>query len=77
MQIELLFKKKTNKGVEDILFFLKKTRSGIFRFFTCPIEIPDKTRLQPLKLQKIVLHQLQILRPKAKTKPLESPHCCF
>ena len=41
----------------------------IFRFFTLPLEIPDKTRPHPSK-SKIVLHPLEILRPKTIT-PLD------
>ena len=39
----LLQKKKTRR-VEDILFWKPP---GIFRFFTLPLEIPDKKRLHP------------------------------
>ena len=38
-----LFQKKTNKrGVEDIVF---SKPPGIFRFFTLPLEFPDKKEL--------------------------------
>ena len=34
---------------------------------TLPLEIPDKTKLNPWKFHKIVLDHLEILRPKTKT----------
>ena len=40
---------------------------GIFHFFTLPIEIPDKTKLNPWIFYKIVLDPLEIPRPKTKT----------
>ena len=52
-----LFQKKTNRGLEDMLDFM---------FFTLPLEIPDKTKLLPQKLHKIVLHHGEIQRPKTK-----------
>ena len=32
-----------------------------------PLEIPDKTKLHPWTLQKIVLHLLEMLMPETKT----------
>ena len=40
---------------------------GNFRFFTLPLEIPDKAKFHPCKLHKIFLHSLKILRSKIKT----------
>ena len=54
-----------------------------FFFVTLLLEIPDKTRLHP---EKLVLHPLEILRPKTKTpensmlfliKPLVNPLAIF
>ena len=60
-----LFQKKNQTGGLRIYFFV--TTPGIFRFFTLPLEIQDKTRLHPYKLHKIVLHLSEILRSKTKT----------
>ena len=49
---------------------------GFFIFFTLPLEIPDKTKLNPWIFHKIVLDPLEIPRPKTKT-PLEIPHYFF
>ena len=60
-------RKKTKQGggvVGDILFW---TAPGIFHFFTLPLEISEKTKLHPWKFHKIVLHPLEIPRPKTKT----------
>ena len=52
--------------------FLKRLRTFfenspvIFRVFTLPLKIPDKAKLDPQKLHKIVLHPSEILRPKTK-----------
>ena len=59
-------------GVEDILFW---TPPGILHFFTLPLEIPNKTKLNPWIFHKIVLDSLAI--PTPKTKPLEIPHYFF
>ena len=66
-------RKNPNRRVENIIFW-KKT-PGIFRFVTLPLEIPDKMKLHPWKLHKIVLHQLEFPRPKAKTHGI--PHDFF
>ena len=42
-------------------------RTSLFRFFTLPPEIPDKTRFHPKDFHKIVLAPLEISRPKVKT----------
>ena len=62
-----LFQKKSKQGggVEDILFW--KKNPGIFHFYILPLEIPDKTKLNPWKFHKIVLVPLEIPRPKTKT----------
>ena len=41
------------------------TPPGIFHFFTIPLEIPDKIKLNPRIIHKIVLDPLEIPRPKA------------
>ena len=51
-------------GVEDILF---STPPGILHFFTLPLEIPNKTKLNPWIFHKIVLDSLAIPTPKTKT----------
>ena len=47
-------------------YFLEKN-SKIFRFVTLHLEILDKTKLYPCKFREIVLHPLEIPRPKMKT----------
>ena len=44
-----------------------ETPPGIFHFFTLPLEISDKTKLNPWIFHKIVLDPLEISRPKTKT----------
>ena len=56
-------KKKKTGRVEEILF---ENAPEIFRCYTLPLEIPDKTRLHLWKIHKIVLRPLETLRPKAK-----------
>ena len=56
---------KKNKEAGLRTYFFEKT-PGFCRFFTLPLEIPDRTRLHPCKLHKIVLHPSEILRPKMK-----------
>ena len=48
---------------------------GIFRFFTLPLEISDKLKIQPLDIESIVLHlsTLEILIA-ISSKPLEIPY---
>ena len=57
--------KKKKTGRLTTYFFEKP--AGIFRLFTLPMEIRDKTRLHSQKLHKIMLHPSEILRPKTKT----------
>ena len=60
-----LFRKKNQTGrVEDILFW---ESPGISLFFSLPLEIPDKTKLNPWKFHKIASYPLEIPRTKAKT----------
>ena len=47
------------------IFFCENS-PGIFHFFTLPLEIPDKTKLNPWMFHKIVLDPLEISRPKTK-----------
>ena len=56
--------KNPNGGLR-IYFFEKPLE--FFIFFTLPLEIPDKTKLNPRIFHKIVLDPLEILRPKTKT----------
>ena len=44
----------------------EKKISGILRFVTLPLEIPNKINLHHWKFWKIVLHPLEIPRPKFK-----------
>ena len=48
---------------------------GIFRFFTLPLEISDKLKIQPLDIESIALHlsTLEILIA-ISSKPLEIPY---
>ena len=48
------------------------TREKVVGFVLYPLEIPDKTNLDPQKLHKFVTHQRKILRPKTKS-PLFLP----
>ena len=56
-------KKSKQRGVEDILFWIPL---DIFIFLLYPLEIPDKTKLNPWVFHKIVLHPLETWRSKAK-----------
>ena len=67
-----LFQKKKLTGGLRTYFFEHPPR--VFRFFNLPIEIPDKIKFHSWKLDKIVLHPSQILRPKTKT-PGKSTRC--
>ena len=44
----------------------EKKISGILRFVTLPLEIPNKINLHHWEFWKIVLHPLEIPRPKSK-----------
>ena len=52
--------------VVDILFW--NSPSGIFRFVTLPLEIPEKAKFHPWKFCKIVCQPLEIPRSKTKTQ---------
>ena len=70
-----LFQKKIQTEVEDILFW-KPPSPWNFSFFTLPLEILDKTKLNPWIFHKIVLDPSEI-STKAKNKvktPLEILH---
>ena len=56
---------KIKTGVMRIYFFEKLP--GIFHFFTLPLKIPDKTKLNPWIFHKIVLDPLETPKPKTKT----------
>ena len=61
-----LFQNKNKLGGREVLEDFEET-PGIFRFLFLLMEIPDKTKLQTLKLHKNVLDPMEILRPKTKT----------
>ena len=61
----LLFQKNIKQGGLST-YFLEKS-PGIFHFITLPLEIPNKTKLHPWKFHKIMLHPLEITRPKTNT----------
>ena len=52
------------RGVEDILFWKPPE---IFNYFTLPLKIPDKTKLNPWMFHNLVLDSFKIPRPKTKT----------
>ena len=55
-----------NQGGRELRTYVFEKTPGIFRFPTLPLEIPDKTKLHPWKLRKILIHPLEILRPETK-----------
>ena len=55
------------RGRLRIYFFEPPLPPGILYFFTLPLEIPNKTKLNPWIFHKIVLDSLAIPTPKAKT----------
>ena len=59
--------KKNRAGGGGLRTYFFKILPRILRFLTLPLEIPDKTKLHPSKLRKIVLHPSQVLRPTTKT----------
>ena len=59
------YRKKKQTGELRTYFF--ENLPEIFHIFTLFLEIPDKTKLNPWKFQKIVLDPLETLRPKTKT----------
>ena len=50
-----------------LMIYVFENPPGIFHFFTLPMEIPDKTKLNPVILHKVVLDHLEIPRPKTKS----------
>ena len=63
-----LFQKKIKMGGwRGLRIYFCENSPGIFHFFTLPLEIPDKTKLNPWIFHKIVLDPLEIPRPKTKT----------
>ena len=60
-----LFQKKSKQGELRIYFF--ENPPGIFHFFTLPLEIRDKIKLNHWIFHKIVLDLLGIPIPKTKT----------
>ena len=65
-------KQKQFRGVVGDILFWKPPQI----FFTMTLEIPDKTKLNPWIIQKIVLDPLEIPRPQ-KQRPLEILHYFF
>ena len=49
----------------------------IFHFYTLPLEIPDKTKLEPWIFHKIVLDPLPWKFQDQKQIPLKIPHYFF
>ena len=75
-QLQLAIPEKIQTGGLRIYFFEPVPpcpSPGIFPFFTLPIEIPDKTNLNPWIFYKIVLDPLEI-PSKAKNKDPEKFH---
>ena len=60
-------KQRGGRGGLRIYFFDNPHPPWKFSFFTLPLQIPDKTILNPWILNKIVLDPLEISRPKTKT----------
>ena len=60
-----VFRRNPINGVCGHTFLEKKPE--IFRFITLPLGILDKTKLYPCEFREIVLHRLEIPRPKMKT----------
>ena len=54
-----LFQKISKQGGGLRIYFFDKP-PGIFHFFTLPLEIPDKTKLNPWIFHKIVIDSLDI-----------------
>ena len=50
--------------------------TGFFYSFTLPLEIPDKSKLHPWKLFKIVFYIVWKFQDQ-KPRPLENPHNFF
>ena len=50
-----------------LMIYFYENPPGIFHFFTLAMEIPDKTKLNPSILHKLVLNHLEIPRPKTKS----------
>ena len=82
MHIGLFQKKKQGEGgghrrrgvADESILFLTPLLSGIFHFFTLPLEILEKTKLHPWKFHKILLDPLEVLRPKPKTSGNSTLH---
>ena len=59
-------RKNPNRGGGLRIYFFENPLD-FFNFFTLPLEVPDKTKLNPWIFHKIVLDPLEIPRPKTKT----------
>ena len=60
-------RKKTKQGGGWLETYIFELPLEFFIFFTLPLEISEKIKLHPWKFHKIVLHLLEIPRPKTKT----------
>ena len=59
-----------------MVYSRKKQTGGLIYLFTLPMEIPDKSKLHPWKLFKIVFY-IAWKFPDQKPIPLENPHNFF
>ena len=64
---KILIPEKAQTGWEELRIYFFENPPGIFNFFTLPLEIPDKTKLNPWLFHIILFHHLEIPRPKRKT----------
>ena len=55
------------RGWVGLRIYFLENPPGIFHFLTLPLEIPDKTKLNPRIFHKIVLDPVELPRPKTKT----------
>ena len=82
MKNGLFLKKKTvgggGRGVIELGHAFMKTPLELSIFFTLPLEIPDKTKLQPWKFHKFLLPtSLGNSKTKNQNPWLEIPHYFF
>ena len=63
----LAFPENFQRGRGGLRIYFFDKPPGIFHFFTLPLEIPGKTKLNPWIFHKIVIDSLEIPRPKRKT----------
>ena len=74
-----LFQKKIKMGGgRGLRIYFCENSPGIFHFFTLPLEIPDKTKLNPWIFHKIVLDPFSPWKfQDQKQRPMEIPHYFF